>query len=65
MGTREEIVLFCSEFDHQVDEIKTIYRLLEEKVAKAKTESVSQELVESIGYWLHNLYFIRYRPLSI
>lgn len=56
MGTREEIVIFCSEFDLQVLEIKRIYQLLEQKAAKSKAEPVSSELVESIGYWLHNLY---------
>ena len=56
MGTREEIVIFCSEFDLQVLEIKRIYQLLEQKAAKSKAEPVSSELVESLGYWLHNLY---------
>ncbi len=56
MGTRAEIVIFCSEFDLQVLEIKRIYQLLEQKAAKSKAAPVSSELVESIGYWLHNLY---------
>ena len=55
MGTKETVVLFLSDFDQQVEEIRKIYTFLEEKSAKARPP-VSSELVESIGYWLHNLY---------
>ncbi len=55
MGTREAVVLFLSDFDQQLVEIRKIYALLEEKSAKAHPP-ISSELVESIGYWLHNLY---------
>ncbi|MFO7803792.1 MAG: hypothetical protein R6V55_16035 [Desulfovermiculus sp.] len=55
MGTKETVVLFLSDFDQQLDEIMKIYALLEEKSVRAHPP-VSSELVESIGYWLHNLY---------
>jgi hypothetical protein len=55
MGSKEAVVLFLSDFDQQVEEIRKIYALLGEKSAKAQPQ-VSSELVESIGYWLHNLY---------
>jgi hypothetical protein len=55
MGAQETLVLFLSDFDQQVDEIRKVYSLLEEKAAKAH-DPVPSELVESIGYWLHNLY---------
>ncbi len=55
MGAQETLVLFLSDFDQQVDEIRKMYSLLEEKATKAHAP-VSSELVESIGYWLHNLY---------
>jgi hypothetical protein len=55
MGVREAVVLFLSDFDQQVVEIRKIYALLEEKSAKAHPP-ISSELVESIGYWLHKLY---------
>jgi len=55
MGTKETVVLFLSDFDQQLEEIMKIYALLEEKSVRAHPP-VSSELVESIGYWLHNLY---------
>ena len=51
----DDIFLFLSVFDQQVVEIRKIYALLEEKSSKAQPQA-SSKLVESIGYWLHNLY---------
>ncbi len=56
MVAKEAIVVFLSEFDLQVEEIEKVYARLEGKVAKAQKRPVTEELVESIGYWLHNLY---------
>ena len=56
MVAEEAIAVFLSEFDFQVESIKQIYGRLEEKAARAQKEPVTEELVDSIGYWLHNLY---------
>lgn len=56
MATSEALTIFLSEFDLQVSQIEKSYTLLEKKRAKSENEFLSIELVESIGYWLHNLY---------
>ena len=55
-ASNESLTLFLSDFDLQVEIIEGIYTRLEIKFAKSKNEGVTAELVESIGYWLHNLY---------
>ncbi len=56
MAFRKSLVVFFADYDHQVLEIERLYALLAEKLEKAKSADVSTEMVESIGYWLHNLY---------
>jgi len=56
MVSEESIAVFLSEFDLQVEEIVSIYGLLEEKILRTQEGPVAKEMVESIGYWLHNLY---------
>lgn len=56
MAGENQITIFISEFDFQVNQISSIYENLEAKSASAEKKAVSMEAVESIGYWLHNLY---------
>jgi uncharacterized protein YutE (UPF0331/DUF86 family) len=56
MGSRERIALFVSELDLQVSEIESVYRKLEGKQRLLQQIEVRSEDVESLGYWLHNLY---------
>ena len=56
METRQEIVVFLSEYDLQVSEIEKMYVLLEDKLKLLEGDNINMESVESTGYWLHNLY---------
>ena len=56
MATHNALKLFFSDFDLQMEIIEEIYAKLETKKAKSENEGITVELVESIGYWLHNLY---------
>jgi len=56
MGSRERIALFVSELDLQVSEIESVYRKLEGKQPLLQQAEVRSEDMESVGYWLHNLY---------
>lgn len=50
------LLIFIAEFTQQLEQIVAIYSTLERKTSKLTAGPVSAELVESIGYWLHNLY---------
>jgi len=54
----EEIKLktFLADFDMQIETIHRAYSLLEENHSLSLNEPISRQLVESIGYWIHNLY---------
>jgi hypothetical protein len=56
MEPQKQIVIFLAEFDHQVEQIGSIYNALNKKAAALKKQPVSAETVESAGYWMHNLY---------
>jgi len=56
MGSRERIAVFLSDFDLQVNEIEKVYERLEKKSSLLQSSSPTSEVVESAGYWLHNLY---------
>jgi hypothetical protein len=56
MEPQDRILVFLAEFDYQVEQIKEIYITLQRKVPSLERQPVTQELVESAGYWLHNLY---------
>jgi hypothetical protein len=56
MEPQKQIVIFLAEFDHQVEQIESIYNALKKKVTALKKRPVSAETVESAGYWMHNLY---------
>ncbi len=56
MEPQKQIVIFLAEFDHQVEQIEGIYDALKKKVTPLKKQPVSEETVESAGYWMHNLY---------
>ncbi len=56
MDIKTKLAFFIAEFDLQVDQIKSIYNTLEKKLSIFKSEDISDEMVESTGYWLHNLY---------
>lgn len=53
---KERLLIFIAEFTQQFEQIVAIYSTLERKTSKLPAERVNAELVESIGYWLHNLY---------
>ena len=56
MAFKKKLALFLAEFDLQVEQIQKIYSTLEKKYASFESADVSIEMVESTGYWLHNLY---------
>jgi len=56
MDTEKEITVFLAEFDFQIKQILKIYSIIEEKKVVFDKEPVASEMVESTGYWLHNLY---------
>ena len=56
MDTQKEIAVFLAEYDFQIKQILKVYAIIEEKKIVFDKEPVASEMVESIGYWLHNLY---------
>ena len=56
MESREEIIIFLSEFDYQLQIIDQLYETIGKRKEIIDQEGPSPELVESAGYWLHNLY---------
>ena len=56
MDTEKDITVFLSEFEFQVDIIQTIYGHLADKLVVFEKETPSREMIDSTGYWMHNLY---------
>jgi hypothetical protein len=56
MDTEKDITVFLSEFEFQVDLIQTIYERLSDKLVVFEKETPSREMIDSAGYWMHNLY---------
>jgi len=56
MDTQKEITVFLAEFDYQIEQIINVYSILEIKKIVFRKKAVAREMVESTGYWLHNLY---------
>jgi hypothetical protein len=56
MDAEKRIAVFLADYDYQVNEIKGIFGILRTKKTLLKRGSVSSEIVESAGYWVHNLY---------
>ena len=56
MEPKKEITIFLSEYDFQVDLIKATFQRLGKKLLVFEKESPSKEMIESAGYWMHNLY---------
>lgn len=56
MDTQKEITVFLAEFDFQIKQVLKVYSILKEKKVVFNKEPVASEMVESTGYWLHNLY---------
>ena len=56
MDTEKDITVFLSEFEFQVDLIQTIYECLADKLVVFEKETPSREMIDSAGYWMHNLY---------
>ena len=56
MEFKKKLALFLAEFEHQVSEINSIYAKIEKRLDFLESKEVSNEMVESTGYWLHNLY---------
>jgi predicted nucleotidyltransferase len=52
----KQVVVFLAEFDHQVKLIEGIFNSLNKKLGRTDNQIPSREIVESIGYWMHNLY---------
>jgi len=53
---QKQAAVFLADYEHQVAQIHKIYAILERKASFFNTLSISSEMVESTGYWLHNLY---------
>lgn len=51
-----KLALFVADFGHQVSEIEKIYEILKARSHTFLPNAVNPESVESIGYWLHNLF---------
>ena len=56
MDTQKEITVFLAEFDFQIKQVLKVYAIIEEKKVVFRKKAVAREIVESTGYWLHNLY---------
>jgi hypothetical protein len=56
MDEEKRLAIFLSEFDFQIDQIIEIYEKLEQKIPDFEKQTPSKPLIESAGYWLHNLY---------
>lgn len=52
----QKLPVFLADFDHQTDRIKKVYSLLEENASLSAQDQNGRAIVESTGYWLHNLY---------
>ena len=53
---KEGLIVFISRFEKTYDIIVDIYKNLDLKIKKLSTKAISVEIVESAGYWMHNLY---------
>jgi len=51
-----KIAVFLADFDHQVEVIARIYVIIDGRQVAFGKSPVASEVVESCGYWLHNLY---------
>ncbi|MBA3028880.1 MAG: hypothetical protein FP816_08730 [Desulfobacteraceae bacterium] len=51
-----KLALFLADFDHQIFQVEKIYGLLEDRANSLNSDHISSETVDSIGYWLHNLF---------
>ena len=56
MQTQDSIIVFLAAFDYQLQQIERMYIRLEPKVSAIEKQTVAAEVVESAGYWMHNLY---------
>jgi hypothetical protein len=56
MADENSIAVFLAEFDYQVNEIDRIYEIIQTRMPLDAKNPTPDELVESIGYWLHNIY---------
>ncbi|MHB8204210.1 MAG: ribonuclease toxin HepT-like protein [Desulfomonilaceae bacterium] len=56
MADENRIAVFLGEFDYQVKEIDRIYEVLQSRTSEVPKRPMLDEVIESIGYWLHNLY---------
>ena len=56
MDTQKEITVFLAEFDFQIKQVLKVYAIIEEKKVVFRKKAIAREMVESTGYWLHNLY---------
>jgi len=56
MDTKKEITVYLAEFDYQIEQILKVYSILKKKKDVFDNEPLAREMVESTGYWLHNLY---------
>ena len=51
-----KINIFFADYSLQIEKINRAYSFLEENNSLSSKEPISRQLVESIGYWIHNLY---------
>jgi hypothetical protein len=52
----KKLAIFLGEFDYQVKEINRIYEIIQTRTPSNPKNPIPEAVVESIGYWIHNLY---------
>ena len=52
----KKLAIFLGESDYQIRQINRIYEILETRMPLNPKKPMPDEVVESIGYWIHNLY---------
>jgi hypothetical protein len=53
---KERVVIFLADFDDQINIIRAGYDRLKKRASGLSQREITPEIVESTGYWLHNLY---------
>ncbi len=56
MVSETKIAIFLGAYDYQVKKINRIYEIIQTRTRPNHKNPMPDEVVESIGYWFHNLY---------
>jgi len=52
----EKIIIFLSKFQNQIDLIEKIYLKIDQRSSLLAKQQITDFIIESTGYWIHNLY---------